>query len=99
MFDLLCRPLAVAALGAIGLSVSWASARPDPLDPGAAVPPAAHRSAFAGYRPVLADVPVEAWRVSNDRVARVGGWRAYAREAATPAAAAASTPATAADRH
>lgn len=32
------------------------------------------------YRP-YADQPVESWREANDRVGRIGGWRAYAKEA------------------
>ncbi len=27
-----------------------------------------------------ADQPVESWREANDRVGRIGGWRAYAKE-------------------
>ena len=30
-----------------------------------------------------ADQPVESWREANDRVGRIGGWRAYAKEAQT----------------
>ncbi|MBC7938909.1 MAG: hypothetical protein H7Z19_03950 [Chitinophagaceae bacterium] len=40
-----------------------------------------YRSAFEGFRP-FADQPVGSWRDANDTVGRVGGWRAYAREAA-----------------
>lgn len=46
----------------------------------------AWRSAFDGYRS-FADVPVAPWRDVNDTVGRIGGWRAYAREAAQPATA------------
>ena len=63
----------------------------------AAEPPPA--SAFDGYRP-YADQPVAPWARSNATVGRIGGWRAYAREAsgeaeaptAQPPAAAASAP-------
>lgn len=70
------------------------AAAPDPLDPQAAVPPAQHRSALSAYRP-LAETPVGSWKDANERVNRIGGWRAYAREAAQPAAAPASSPASA----
>lgn len=30
-----------------------------------------------------ADQPVESWREANDRVGRIGGWRAYAKEIQT----------------
>ena len=39
-----------------------------------------YRSAFEGFRR-FADQPVGSWREANDTVGRVGGWRAYAREA------------------
>ncbi len=67
---------------------------PDPIDAKAAVPPAQHRSPMASYRP-LAESPVGSWKEANERVNRIGGWRAYAREAAQPA----SAPASAAHRH
>lgn len=66
--------------------------RADPLDPRAAVPPAVHRSALADYKPA-GEVTVGSWRDANDTVNRIGGWRAYAKEAAQAAAArAASAP-------
>lgn len=75
----------VAALGLLAAAAVQAqsvapSSRPDPLDPKADVPPAAHRSSFGGYRPA-ADAGVGSWKQANDTVARIGGWRAYAREA------------------
>lgn len=39
-------------------------------------------SAMAGYQP-YADQPVRSWREANDRVGRIGGWRAYAKEIMT----------------
>lgn len=92
MFPTLRRSLALALLGTAALSTPWATAQPDPLDATAAVPPATHRSAFAGYRPAVADTPVADWRKANDRVDQIGGWRTYAREAAAPASAPASAP-------
>ncbi len=58
--------------------------RADPLDARAATAPLVHRSAFAGYKKWLADSPPVAWREANDAVLGIGGWRAYAREAAAP---------------
>lgn len=62
--------------------------------PGAfAAEPASQRSAFEGYRR-FADEPVADWRTLNDTVGRIGGWQAYAREAAAAAqAASAASPA------
>lgn len=56
-------------------------ANADPLDARAAVPPARHESVFKRYR-TNRDDPLRSWKDANDEVARIGGWRAYAREAA-----------------
>ena len=46
--------------------------------------PALHfESVFDGYKPYVHQPPAP-WRQSVDRVGEVGGWRAYAREAAEP---------------
>ena len=68
------------------------TARPDPLDPKAQVPAVRYESAFAQFRRIGDDKPV-AWREANDAVARIGGWRVYAREAQQPDPAAAERPA------
>jgi hypothetical protein len=60
---------------------------PDPLDPRARVPAAAYPSALASYRRLGEDRPVP-WKEANATVNRVGGWRAYAREAQQTEAAA-----------
>jgi hypothetical protein len=57
--------------------------------------PPAFQSAFEGYQPHTDDKRVD-WKTANDSVARIGGWRAYAKEASAPTApAVAPTPATA----
>lgn len=66
--------------------------RLDPLNAQANVAPLVYESAFTQYRR-LTDGPVGSWRDANDTVTRIGGWRAYAREAAQPASPAASGPA------
>lgn len=63
--------------------------RPDPLDPKAQVPSVRYGSAFAQFRRIGDDKPVT-WREANDTVARIGGWRVYAREAQQPDPAAAA---------
>ena len=55
-------------------------ARPDPLDSRASVLPLRHASSLDVYRR-LTDEPAVSWREANDKVGRLGGWRAYAREA------------------
>ena len=54
--------------------------RPDPLDPMATVPALRYESGMAQYRR-LSDEKAVSWRDANDAVARIGGWRVYAREA------------------
>ena len=58
-----------------------------PTSSASAVPPGeasghgpVYRSVFDGYR-AFTDQPVLSWRESNDLVGRIGGWKAYAREA------------------
>ena len=69
------------------------SARADPLDPAASVPAAGYRSSLPSPRATADEKPVS-WREANDTVARIGGWRVYAREAqqADPAATSAPVP-------
>jgi hypothetical protein len=87
----------LAALLLPAAALAQSAARPDPLDAKAAVAPLAYRSAFSGYTPLSNELPPLSWRDANDAVERIGGWRAYAREAnapaAAPAAPAAATPA------
>ena len=85
------------------IAVLWASAlaaqaqpaapttRPDPLDPKANVPALTYESSFGQYRK-LGDEKRLSWREANDTVARIGGWRVYAREAQQPDAAAPAKP-------
>ena len=44
-----------------------------------------YHSAFAGYQP-FSDEKLHPWKESNSTVKAVGGWRAYAKEAAEPVA-------------
>lgn len=78
---------AVAAQAQGPTHAATPAARPDPLDATASVPTLNYRSAFAGYRG-LGDDKRLPWREANEAVARIGGWRAYAREAQQPADAA-----------
>lgn len=61
------------------------ASRPNPLDAKASVPALNYSSPFARYRAFSDDKPMS-WREANDTVARIGGWRAYAREAQQPEA-------------
>jgi hypothetical protein len=89
------HPLFPALLAALlpAAALAQSGPRPDPLDANAAVAPLVHRSALRHYKPLGADAPALSWREANDAVERIGGWRAYAREAqAAPAAASAAAP-------
>jgi hypothetical protein len=89
-----CVPAAAllaAALSAHGQTAD-PSVRADPLDPNASVPAPSYESPFSTYRRLGEDPPVS-WREANDTVTRIGGWRAYAREAQQPAPASAAQPA------
>lgn len=55
----------------------------DPLDASAKVPALRHESPFGSHRRI-GDAEAVAWREANDEVGRIGGWRAYAREANAP---------------
>jgi hypothetical protein len=89
-----CRRLsAVVLLGAACVAQAQPApertVRADPLDAAAPVPAAPYASPLAGYRRLGDDERVP-WGQANETVNRIGGWRAYAREAAQPDA----TPAT-----
>jgi len=85
----LVAPFAAHAQSPVPQARQASDGRPDPLNAQASVPPLVHESAFTQYRR-LTDVPVGSWRDANDTVARIGGWRVYAREAAGSASPAAS---------
>ena len=66
---------------ALGLmAVLAADAAPRDADRGEPARAGRHVSAFERYRP-YADQAVRPWREVNAEVGRIGGWRAYAREA------------------
>jgi hypothetical protein len=68
-------------------SQSQQTTRPDPLDATAPVPVVRYTSSFAQRPRIEGDTPAD-WREANETVARIGGWRAYAREAQQPESAA-----------
>ena len=73
-------PAFLVAVSSASLAQTAPGKRADPLDPSAAVPPLAFQSTLAGYQR-HAEQPVGSWREANDTVNRIGGWRAYAKEA------------------
>jgi hypothetical protein len=73
-----------------------------PAAPAASAQPLPARPALEGYQPFDDGTPVP-WRQANDTVGRIGGWKAYAREAqgepAAPTSNATPAPAAPADPH
>ena len=57
--------------------------RVDPLDAQVRVPAVTHSSALSSYRKLGDDKRID-WKEANKAVNRIGGWRAYAREAQQP---------------
>lgn len=45
--------------------------------------PLPYKSAFEGYQ-AYGDDKMTSWKAANDEVARIGGWREYARQALQP---------------
>ena len=72
-------PFAFALTSMAVIFVAQGQARPIPDSPGGQVdvPAVPYESAFKGYRK-LEDQPVASWRVANDLVHQLGGWKAFA---------------------
>ncbi len=86
--------LSPIAAAIFGVSAANVIAAPDPASANAATPTAQYNSPLKDYRP-LGDDKRKPWKAANDEVAKIGGWRVYAREAATtssPASASAIKP-------
>ena len=79
-------PALAAAAVALLSHAGFVHAAPDPIDAEAIVPGVPYRSPFHDYRP-LGDDKLLSWKASIDEVAKIGGWRVYAKEAREPQAA------------
>lgn len=84
---LACLAVPLWAAGASAQTASPPQAAPAAAPTVDAVP--GYRSAFEGYRPYT-DEKIVSWKEANDTAARIGGWRAYAKEASQPDAPAAN---------
>jgi len=89
------------SLLAMSLWVTAAHAQMNPVAPpmmgkaqATKVTPAGFQSAFEGYKPYT-DEKTGNWLEANDTVAKIGGWRVYAKEAIEPDAAAGNAASTA----
>jgi hypothetical protein len=67
-----CRSLAASVL-LLTSAVHAQTAAPS-------APPIPYPSAFEGYKSYT-DEPIGNWKAANESVARIGGWREYARQA------------------
>ncbi len=72
----------------LAFAASADAAGADPLDAKAQIPPLHYRSSMEGYRRFGDERPAP-WKEANETAARIGGWRAYARETRDGAASAA----------
>lgn len=70
--------LALPALLLAGAGAAQESARPDPREARAKVPPVEFRSALEGYRP-YADAQPRDWRSANEEVGAGGGHAGHVR--------------------
>lgn len=80
---------------------SWPGAQaqsPAQASPAPASSPVEFRSSFEGYQPYTEEKIIN-WKEANDRVGRIGGWRAYAKEAQQPSGGSAPPEAKPADPH
>ena len=81
----------MVALWSITLLASHANAQTTAPALPAAATAVPSKSAFEGYQP-FSDDKMTSWKAANDEVARIGGWREYAKQAQqvenTPATAA-----------
>lgn len=76
-------PVLVVLLLLPSLAAAQQSNAPVPVPLGAAFVTTGP-SAFSSYQ-TFVDEPVVNWKSANDTVGRIGGWRAYAKEAAAVA--------------
>ena len=68
------------ACAAYAQSAADIKATTTPVPPVTSPSPAPYPSAFKSYKPYT-DESVGNWKAANDTVSRIGGWRAYAKEA------------------
>ena len=90
------KPLALLAAFALWPGAHAQSPRQASSAPAAS--PAEFRSSFEGYQPYTEE-KITSWKEANDRVGRIGGWRAYAKEAQQPSGGSAAPAAKPADPH
>lgn len=68
------------AFSSAALLAGHVSAQTAPPAMPPAAPPVPYKSAFGGYL-AYSDDNMTNWKAANDEVARIGGWREYAKQA------------------
>lgn len=92
MFQLMLARWLAVSTGLLALTAAAQTAHPAPAAsrtaPAASAAaaqmqaaPGEYRSAFEGYQP-YSETKMVPWTAANDTVGQIGGWRAYAKEAA-----------------
>lgn len=76
------RPHSLIAFVTATVAATAAAQAPPAGEPGTSLHPPAlsYQSPLDGYKPFVEEELVP-WKEANDNVARIGGWRTYAREA------------------
>ena len=81
------QPMAARCLAVSSALLALGASAQAPTTPGAGTAPQTratpgqYRSALEGYQP-YSESKMVPWKEANDTVGKVGGWRAYAKEAA-----------------
>lgn len=76
-------PVLLSVVAAAAAAQTAQPSKADPANAAAAVPPVVFRSTFSQYQR-YAEQSVGSWKEVNETVNRIGGWRAYTREAQQP---------------
>lgn len=76
-------PIALLVLTATAVYAQTNADAPPPPPATQPAAPLAFSSVFEGYQPYTEE-KTSNWKQANDTTARIGGWRAYAKEAAEP---------------
>lgn len=85
--------IAFLALTATAVHAQTSASTAPAVAVGKPAAPPVFSSVFEGYQPYTEEKTAN-WRQANDNTARIGGWRAYAKEAAEPNPSMLPTPAT-----
>ena len=80
MFNNLPAVWLVSIFSLSGIAAAQTTAPASPATNEIPASPLTYRSAFEGYKPYTDDKLLN-WKDANDTTGRIGGWRAYAKEA------------------